>query len=107
MPEDKLMVERVARAICVALGDDPEREGLFADWFDCKADRLRGGGTYGDIGRAAISATGVEGLRDALKPFARVADMEEREPDGASVFVNVSRCRDARAAIAKAGGQEA
>ncbi len=37
-------------------------------------------------------------LREALKPFARIADMEEKQPDGASVMVNVSRCRDARAA---------
>lgn len=26
-------IERVARAICVAQGDDPEREGPFREWF--------------------------------------------------------------------------
>jgi hypothetical protein len=27
------LVEEVARAICEALGDDPEREGPFAQWY--------------------------------------------------------------------------
>lgn len=34
--------------------------------------------------------------REALEPFARVADMEERASPMDSVMVNVSRCRDAR-----------
>jgi hypothetical protein len=38
-------------------------------------------------------------LEAALKPFARIAEMETRAEDGASVMVNVSRCRDARAAL--------
>ena len=47
---------------------------------------------------AALEAQ-VEGMRVALKPFARIADMEEHQPPAASVMVNVSRCRDARAAL--------
>lgn len=35
--------------------------------------------------------------REALLPFARIADMEERARAWDSVIVNVSRCRDARA----------
>lgn len=38
-------------------------------------------------------------LREALKPFARVADQEERTPSGSSILVNVDRCRDARQAL--------
>lgn len=38
-------------------------------------------------------------LREALKPFARVADHEERTPSGSSILVNVDRCRDARQAL--------
>lgn len=41
----------------------------------------------------------VERLKEALKPFARIADMEERAEPESSVIVNVSRCRDARAAL--------
>lgn len=36
---------------------------------------------------------------EALKPFARIADMEEKAKAGASVIVNISRCREARAAL--------
>lgn len=43
----------------------------------------------------------VERLREALKPFARIADMEERAGPMDSVMVNVARCRDARAALAQ------
>jgi len=42
------MVEKMARAICVALGDDPEREGLFTDWFGTSA--------YGDAATAVLTA---------------------------------------------------
>ncbi|RWO34781.1 MAG: hypothetical protein EOS10_00310 [Mesorhizobium sp.] len=38
----------------------------------------------------------VEALREALKPFAKIADMA---PDGSNVIVNISRCRDARRAL--------
>lgn len=38
-------------------------------------------------------------MREALEPFARVADMEERAEPFASVMVNVDRCRDARASL--------
>lgn len=41
----------------------------------------------------------IERLRAALKPFARVADMEEAAGACDSVIVNVARCRDARAAL--------
>lgn len=41
----------------------------------------------------------VKGLVSALKPFASIADMEPNTPDAASTFVNISRCRDARAAL--------
>lgn len=44
-----------------------------------------------------------EAMGEALKPFASIAEMESKSPDGASVFVNVSRCRDAAGALAKAG----
>lgn len=47
-------------------------------------------------------------LRKALKPFAQVADMEERAGAMDSVMVNVARCRDARAILAstEASGAE-
>jgi type II secretory pathway component PulF len=38
-------------------------------------------------------------LRELLKPFARVADMEERAGAADSVMVNVARCRDARVGL--------
>ena len=38
-------------------------------------------------------------LREALEPFARIADMEHRAGPADSVMVNVARCRDARAAL--------
>jgi hypothetical protein len=41
----------------------------------------------------------IERLRTALKPFAMIAEMEHRAEVGASVMVNVERCRDARAAL--------
>jgi len=47
-----------------------------------------------------------EELEGALKPFARIADMEERAGPSDSVIVNVSRCRDARAALAASEGSE-
>jgi hypothetical protein len=37
--------------------------------------------------------------REALKPFVLIANANEDEPPGASVFVNISRCREARAAF--------
>lgn len=37
--------------------------------------------------------------REALKPFAQIADMEENAKDGASVIVNISRCRNARSVL--------
>jgi hypothetical protein len=42
----------------------------------------------------------VEKLVEALKPFARIADVSETAEPGESVTVNVDRCRAARAAIA-------
>ena len=36
----------------------------------------------------------------ALAPFAQAADQCERDKDGTSVFINVTRLRDARAALA-------
>lgn len=41
-------------------------------------------------------------LRELLKPFARIADMEERAGPADSVMVNVALCREARAALATA-----
>lgn len=41
----------------------------------------------------------VESLEKALKPFALVAEMEERATPCASVMVNVARCRDARTTL--------
>jgi hypothetical protein len=38
-------------------------------------------------------------LVEALKPFARIADVSETAEPGESVTVNVDRCRAARAAI--------
>lgn len=40
-----------------------------------------------------------ERLTKALKPFAFLADLEAAQPDGATVMVNVSRCREARTAL--------
>lgn len=40
-----------------------------------------------------------EKLRGALKPFARIADMEEKTPIMTSVMVNVDLCRNASAAL--------
>jgi hypothetical protein len=42
-----------------------------------------------------------EALVKALKPFACIADSEPNTPDGESTIVNISRCRDARAALGK------
>jgi hypothetical protein len=42
-------------------------------------------------------------LRKALKPFARIAEMEENTPTGDSTLVNIDRCREARAALATEG----
>lgn len=39
--------------------------------------------------------------REALKPFKRIADIEEQAGPCDSVMVNVSRCRDARDVLAK------
>lgn len=36
----------------------------------------------------------------ALVPFAQAADQCERDNDGTSVFINVTRLRDARSALA-------
>jgi hypothetical protein len=47
----------------------------------------------------ASSQAEIERLRTALKPFAMIAEMEHRAEVGASVMVNVERCRDARAAL--------
>jgi len=44
-----------------------------------------------------------ERLKAALKPFAQIADIEHRAKDGETVMVNVSRCRDARAALGSNG----
>lgn len=41
----------------------------------------------------------VEALKAALKPFARIAEMEPNTPDGESAIVNISRCREALAAL--------
>lgn len=38
----------------------------------------------------------IEELEAALRPFRRLADCTDDEPDGASVTVNVNRARDAR-----------
>lgn len=38
-------------------------------------------------------------LREALKPFARIGEMEKRAQAGSSVMVNVDRCRDAKKAF--------
>lgn len=51
-------------------------------------------------------------VKRVLEPFARVAEMEAKAEVGASVFVNVERCRDARtlyaalANIGDGGGRE-
>lgn len=42
----------------------------------------------------------IKNLRAALQPFKQVADTEERAPEGETVMVNVSRCREARDALA-------
>ena len=42
----------------------------------------------------------VEKLVEALKPFARIADVSETAEPGESVTVNVDRCRAARDALA-------
>jgi predicted RNase H-like nuclease (RuvC/YqgF family) len=44
----------------------------------------------------------VEELQKALKPFARIADIEAHAKPGESVIVNVERCREARAALSPA-----
>jgi transcriptional regulator NrdR family protein len=41
-------------------------------------------------------------LLEALKPFARIAEMEIHADSGTSVIVNIDRCRDAKDAISLA-----
>ena len=50
---------------------------------------------------AALTAQAeeIERLRKALRPFSRIADMEEMAEACASVIVNIDRCREARAAL--------
>lgn len=62
-------------------------DGVYMSICDQAADRL-----------TALTAK-VALLTEALKPFARIADMEERAEPESSVIVNVSRCRDARVAL--------
>jgi hypothetical protein len=50
--------------------------------------------------RAEAAEAEVARLREALKPFARIADVSETAEPGESVIVNVDRCRAARAALA-------
>jgi len=49
--------------------------------------------------RLAAAEADAARMREALEPFAKVADMEERAEPFASVMVNVDRCRDARALL--------
>lgn len=51
--------------------------------------------------RTEAAEAEVTRLRGVLKPFARLADMTDNEPAGASITVNVDRCRDARSAYSK------
>lgn len=39
-------------------------------------------------------------LQAALKPFARIAEIEEKTPAGDSTLVNIDRCREAREILA-------
>lgn len=48
----------------------------------------------------------IAALMDALKPFSFLAACSPNKPDGASVIVNVSRCRDAARTLATLGAQE-
>lgn len=56
-------------------------------------------------GRYRDEAAENERLREALKPFSRIADMEEKAGPADSVIVNVARCRDARTALSSTGGE--
>ncbi|WP_156424904.1 hypothetical protein [Novosphingobium fuchskuhlense] len=53
-----------------------------------------------DVHKALWAAEArVKALEEALLPFARIADHNNRLPKGASVGVNIDRCRDARQAL--------
>ena len=41
----------------------------------------------------------LEAAREALEPFARIADMDERLPKDAATTINIELCRKARAAL--------
>jgi hypothetical protein len=82
-----------------ALADTDGKRWICAnDALNALIEHVRAGHSANAERVAALEAENAR-LRALLKPFARVADMEHKAEGGASVMVNVNRCRDARAAL--------
>lgn len=99
------VVEAVARHLCereiLKAYTRPDRADELKEFRKIEVDHLWE--NYKDLATAAITTyeavSGVTKMREALRPFARIADQENRTPSGSTVLVNVDRCRDARAAL--------
>ena len=106
-PQEHLRGDGEAAIIeCLAAGQsfvfDPATNFLHAD--DGTVQGIRYIAEHGDLPQSPWPASDwaidrIEKLEAALKPFARIAEMEENTPAGDSTLVNIDRCREARAVL--------